>query len=172
MLAKGDILTQQQFENICVEVFVKNNWPIEQVEKEPYKMQALRLVGEKNFEAWKLKFLSARTLKRRIEQRYGQMKSDLMQILAGASTTCTTSDIWTKYGKSFIAVTVHWIDPQSLVRFKALLSVKQFDGSHTYDRIAKRLYLRAKEFNIVEKTQFCITDGGKRNWENVMHAEV
>jgi hypothetical protein len=71
-----------------------------------------------------------------------------------------TSDIWSAHHKSFIAVTIHWFDPETKARFNCLLTLRRFKFNHTYNRIAKRLYKILSDFGILEKTFSMTTDGG------------
>ncbi|XP_071055951.1 uncharacterized protein [Onthophagus taurus] len=73
---------------------------------------------------------------------------------------CTTADIWSCKNRSFLGVTVHWID-DNLERRSAALSCSRFKGVHSFNRIAEALdeinikfYLNYK--NIVST----ITDNG------------
>lgn len=42
-----------------------------------------------------------------------------------------TADIWSVNNKSFMGVTVHWIDAGTLIRGKAAIACKRFRGRHS-----------------------------------------
>lgn len=49
------------------------------------------------------------------------------------------TDIWSVNNKSFMAVTIHWIDAGALIREKAEIPCKRFRGRHTYNAVATEL---------------------------------
>uniref|UniRef100_A0A671KDJ4 HAT C-terminal dimerisation domain-containing protein n=1 Tax=Sinocyclocheilus anshuiensis TaxID=1608454 RepID=A0A671KDJ4_9TELE len=73
----------------------------------------------------------------------------------------TTADIWTAYNKSFLGVTVHWIDSETLQRKKAAIACRRFRGRHTYDAIASELEDIFSQYGLTaEKVTACVTDNG------------
>ncbi len=73
----------------------------------------------------------------------------------------TTTDCWSTRRKSFIGVTAHWLDPDSLTRFSAALACKQLRGSHTFDGLASALNDIHSEFEIRRKILRTTTDNGR-----------
>jgi hypothetical protein len=55
--------------------------------------------------------INGRQLRSNINKKYTAMKADIRKALAEAEKVCTTADIWSAHGRSFLGVTVHWIDP-------------------------------------------------------------
>lgn len=100
------------------------------------------------------------TVTAQLEERFQQRKADLRNHLQKVGTVCTTADCWTSRRRSFIGVTVHWIDVETLERRGACLAVKQITGSHTYDVIAKELEHINEEFCLTDKICFTVTDSG------------
>ncbi len=68
-----------------------------------------------------------------------EMETDLKKTFADLEYVSTTADIWTAQNKSFLGITVHWIDPASLQRQKAAIACRRFRGRHTYDTIAAEI---------------------------------
>jgi len=51
----------------------------------------------------------------------------------------TTVDVWTAYHRSFLGMTVHWIDSDTLKRCKAAIACARMMGRHTYDILASNV---------------------------------
>jgi hypothetical protein len=89
-----------------------------------------------------------------------ETKQKLKDKLATLESVCTTADCWTSRRRSFIGVTVHWLDTTGLQRRGCCLAVRELSGRHTYDVIAKTLESIHNEFDITEKISFTVTDSG------------
>uniref|UniRef100_A0A3Q2ECX1 HAT C-terminal dimerisation domain-containing protein n=1 Tax=Cyprinodon variegatus TaxID=28743 RepID=A0A3Q2ECX1_CYPVA len=73
----------------------------------------------------------------------------------------TTADIWTAKNRSFLGVTVHWIDSETLQRKKAAIACHRFRGRHSYDAIASELEDIFSQYGLTtEKVTACVTDNG------------
>lgn len=73
----------------------------------------------------------------------------------------TTADIWTAYNRSFLGVTVHWIDSETLQWKKAAIACRSFRGRHTYDAIASEFEDIFSQYGLTtEKVTACVTDNG------------
>ena len=49
-----------------------------------------------------------------IDKVYDSMLSKIKQILEKIDVVCTTVDVWTAHHRSYLGMTVHWIDPHTL----------------------------------------------------------
>lgn len=108
----------------------------------------VELPGGKVFEA---------TLKSQFDER----KNFVIEALLKARKVCTTSDAWTKGGKSFLGVTAHYIDETTLKRYSFLLVFRRIVGRSTYDVLGKLMYDIHNEFGLnLEKITHTVTDGG------------
>ena len=74
---------------------------------------------------WCSKVPSRRTLTRDIELAYTKAKQDLISLLAAQRTVATTADSWRAHRRSFLGMTVHWIDGESLERRYATLACRE-----------------------------------------------
>ena len=54
---------------------------------------------------------------------------------------CTTADadVWTASRRSYLGMTVHWIDCSTLKCCKAVIACAQITGRHTYDVLAAKI---------------------------------
>lgn len=60
----------------------------------------------------------------------------------------TSADIWSGRRRSFMGVTVHWIEELSLERRSAAIACRRFKSFHTADRIAELLHTIHDEFDL------------------------
>ncbi|XP_065316758.1 uncharacterized protein LOC135925394 [Gordionus sp. m RMFG-2023] len=105
-----------------------------------------------------MKIICRQTLTSRISKYFVQMKDILIEKLLEPNYVCTTADCWTAFNRSYIGITVHWIDVEKLERRSAILACQRLQGRHTYDVISKALTAVFKEFHIQNKNICTITD--------------
>lgn len=82
------------------------------------------------------KVISRPTVRSRIHEAANHMKKTVMAHLGRVNYVATTTDCWTALQRSYIGVTCHWIDEETLVRRSAALACKRLRGSHTFDVLA------------------------------------
>lgn len=103
---------------------------------------------------------TTKTLMSDLNYKYEQLKNRLKEIIANANFLCLTADVWTKRSKSYLGVSIHFLDDQ-LNRQSYLLALKRIYGRHTHAVLAEMLFKIQKEFNIKRsKVTHIITDGG------------
>lgn len=71
---------------------------------------------------------------------------------------CATADVWSTKHKSYMGVTVHWVDSKSLERKSSVLCCRRFESPHTGERIASLLNSIYSEFGIADKILVTVTD--------------
>jgi hypothetical protein len=79
--------------------------------------------------------MSRRTLGRRINDTFVIQMLTVKEQLALQQFVCTTADVWSTSKRSYMGVTVHWIDTVSFDRCSAALACRRFKGKHSYDHI-------------------------------------
>ena len=100
------------------------------------------------------------TVAKQLEERFEVRKQELKEKLANVARVCTTADCWTSRRRSFLGVTIHWLEKDTLQRKGGSLALRVLSGRHTYDKLAKVLESINNEFNIGEKICFTVTDSG------------
>lgn len=82
---------------------------------------------------------------------YKTMKADLTNLLSKVSYVATTADSWTGHNKSFLGMTVHWINKETLKREKVLLACKEMSVSQTSNIQANNIMDIHQQFGIEHK---------------------
>lgn len=96
-----------------------------------------------------------------LRDQFDEQKKLIIAALAKCRKVCTTSDVWSKGGKSFLGVTAHYIDEHTLQRYSFLLAFRRFIGRSTYDVLGKLMYDIHNEFGLnIDKLTHTVTDGG------------
>lgn len=62
--------------------------------------------------------------------------------------------------RSYLGITIHWIDEETLKRRSAILSCRRVKGKHTYDVLAKIINEVFTEYHIQNKVCCTTTDSG------------
>ncbi|KMQ85726.1 tol2 transposase [Lasius niger] len=74
--------------------------------------------------------------------------TNVKQSLEAVDFVCTTADVWSSSKRSFLGITVHWIDSGTLKREGAAIACRRFKGAHTYDKVAKVISEVHSEFDL------------------------
>uniref|UniRef100_A0A3P9J033 HAT C-terminal dimerisation domain-containing protein n=1 Tax=Oryzias latipes TaxID=8090 RepID=A0A3P9J033_ORYLA len=92
-----------------------------------------------------------------LENEYKKMKAALKLALDDVQFVSTTADIWTS-NKSYMGVTIHWFNQDTLERHKAALACKRVRGRHTFDVIAAELEQIHSSFGLLNKAVATVTE--------------
>uniref|UniRef100_A0A3P9KHU5 HAT C-terminal dimerisation domain-containing protein n=1 Tax=Oryzias latipes TaxID=8090 RepID=A0A3P9KHU5_ORYLA len=93
-----------------------------------------------------------------LENEYKKMKAALKLALDDVQFVSTTADIWTANNRSYMGVTIHWFNQDTLERHKAALACKRVRGRHTFDVIAAELEQIHSSFSLLNKLVATVTD--------------
>ncbi|KAK7940294.1 hypothetical protein WMY93_003620 [Mugilogobius chulae] len=107
-----------------------------------------------------LKVTDRVTLFTKVDLAFSKMREELLAKLNNIQYVCTTADIWTANSESFLGMTCHWIDPNSLERKSAALGFARLQGRITYETISGRIHDIHLAYNIESKVQTTFTDNG------------
>ena len=106
------------------------------------------------------KIICRQTLPKKIGDRFQTSKQAFIDMLKKVPAVCTRSNAWKSRGRSYMGVTRHRLESDSLLRKSACLTVRRIFVSHTYDALAKTLSAVHKEFQISRKVVVTINDSG------------
>lgn len=97
-------------------------------------------------------------MKANIDEVFSNHIEELCSELDGVEFICCTADMWSTQHKSYIGVTAHWVDKNTLQRKSTLLARRRFNSPHGNTRIAEILNEIYDEFKITFKLIGTVTD--------------
>jgi hypothetical protein len=103
---------------------------------------------------------SRRKLSRDIAQLGDEAKAILTSKLEKVNHVAITADSWSAHNRSFLGMTVHWCDGETLKREKAVLGIKEIIVQQTGDYLAKAMMDLLHEFGLASKAVSITTDNG------------
>ena len=74
-----------------------------------------------------------------MDKLYDAKVKKVKEILETVDFVSTTADVWTAHNRSYLGITVHWINPITLKRCKAAIACIRVTGHHTYDALAEKI---------------------------------
>ncbi|XP_011704957.1 PREDICTED: uncharacterized protein LOC105460219, partial [Wasmannia auropunctata] len=107
-----------------------------------------------------IRIICRKTLKEKIQQEYKKMKSAIENKLAEIEVISATADLWSKAKRSYLGITIHWINPQTLQRESVALACRRIKGRHMYDNLAKAIMSVFLDYHIQNKICCTTTDNG------------
>ncbi|XP_076625083.1 uncharacterized protein LOC143343753 [Colletes latitarsis] len=150
-------LTQENLNRDITNYILHSMAPLRTVE-DPY---FLKIFENLNISDYGTRIMSRRDLTYHIRELFNENISKVKNSLKELKFVCTTADIWSARGSSFLGVTAHWIEPQTLERKSVALACRRFAGIHSYDKIAERLEEIHVDFDLnFPKLTATVTDNG------------
>ena len=101
-----------------------------------------------------------KTICSHLEQVYKSMMKKIKENLEEVEKVSTTADVWTTHHRSYLGITIHWIDEKSLKRQKGTIACIHIVGRHTYDILAAKIEELHRSFGLQGKISATITDNG------------
>ena len=95
-----------------------------------------------------------------LDHQYDLVVQKVKSSLASVEHVSTTADVWTGHNRSYLGMTVHWIDPATLERRKAAISCCRVTGRHTYDVLASKIESVHTNYGLLGKITATVTDNG------------
>ncbi|KAL4135924.1 hypothetical protein QTP88_007503 [Uroleucon formosanum] len=137
-------ITQKILDNAIVKFVVDEIQLLQIVDKLSF-IELVRLGLPKD-----IKIMCEKTLSIKIEQSVLDMKNDLIEKLSKVSYVATTADAWSNGKRSYLGITVHWIDPKTLSHCNGALACTPQLLFNTY-----------VSFKIQNKVMRTTTDNGR-----------
>uniref|UniRef100_A0A9J8CTB9 Transposase n=1 Tax=Cyprinus carpio carpio TaxID=630221 RepID=A0A9J8CTB9_CYPCA len=134
-LSSTSAITQSKVNSLVLEFIIADVQPFSLVENASFREMIAGISGGRTHEA-------------------------ITETLQDVQTVCTTADQWTAHHMSFMGITCHWIEPETLDRKSAALPCERIRGRHTYDVIAAKVSQIHAEFQIQGKVSATVTDNG------------
>ena len=86
-----------------------------------------------------------------LDKVYELMMSKIKGTLEAVCRVSTTADVWSVHNKSYLGMTVHWIDESSLMYQKAMIDCTHVIGWRTYDVLAAKIEEIHEQFGLSGK---------------------
>ncbi|GAA6108336.1 uncharacterized protein LOC113065358 [Tachysurus ichikawai] len=104
--------------------------------------------------------MSRPTVRLRIQEAAMHVKKAITARLSKVEFVSTTADCWSVRQRSYIGVTGHWIEEETLERKSVALACKRLRGRHTFDILASSLDDIHSQYHIRDKIVRTTTDSG------------
>lgn len=102
--------------------------------------------------------LTAKTLSKCIDDRFMTMKAEILEKLKHTRFVCTTADVWSSRRRSFLGVTVHWLN-KKFERESHAIACSRFKGTHDNASIAMHINNAHQAYGLnAENVVFTVTD--------------
>ena len=124
-------ISSTKLRNALFEYIIENMQPLSTVESPAFQ----KLIGS----ICPYRLPDRKSFTQHLDKPYDLMVKKVKEALEGVDGVSTTADVWTANHRSYIGMTVHWIDTDTLKRCKAMIACVRITGHHTYDVIASRI---------------------------------
>ena len=137
---------------LVTEYIIDDMLPLTTVESPAFK----KLID--SFSPCPVQLPDRKTISLHIEQAYESMMKKIKENLAEVEKVTTTADVWTAHHKSYLGMTVHWINEKSLKREKAAIACIRIFGRHTYEILAVKIEEVHRSFGLHGKISATVTE--------------
>ena len=143
-----------KMKNLVAEYIINDMLPLSTVKSPGFK----KLIAEMTSSSVELP--NRKALATYLDKAYELMMSKIKGVLEAVCRVSTTADVCTGHNKSYLSITVHWIDESSLMRQKAAIACTRVIRRHTYDVLAAKIEQVHEKYGLVGKISATITDNG------------
>jgi len=135
--------SQEQFEKGITNFIIHSMVPLRTVEN-PFFKKIFENIGITK----KINVPSRRNLGRKIHNLFEDTKEKIINDIKDIKYVCTTTDVWSSKKRSFLGVTIHWIDVDNFQRRSSSLACCRFRWTHSYEKISDLLQAIHLEYNL------------------------
>lgn len=154
---------KENVENAIIRFIIQDMQPFMRTETSAFRNLIAVCLGYTDNDEAKLPFnlMGEKTVKRRISKLYDEHVKNLEKTLSKQRWFCLTMDIWSCKNRSFLGVSIHYIDEQTFERNSFVLTCQDFPSPHTHERIAERLQILYHKFSLKPSSIVAsVTDNG------------
>jgi KRAB domain-containing zinc finger protein len=151
--ANANLVSQAKVNELVVGFITEGLMPFSVVEMPSFKALVTGLQPNRSV-------ISRPTVMKRISEKATLAKQNIKGAMVKVQHVATTTDCWTAHRRSFLGVTSHWLDEETLERESAALACLRLKGKHTYDVLAAKLEDIHTEYDIQAKIDMTTTDSG------------
>ncbi|BES96944.1 Hypothetical protein NTJ_09757 [Nesidiocoris tenuis] len=150
-------LNQTDFGHLISKYIVSAMIPFRAVEDPHF----VKIFKKLHVESYGLKLPNRATVVKIIRRLYEKNQETLINILRETEHVCATADIWSGKKRSFLGVTVHWLDSNNCERHSAAIACRRFKNAHTHITVAAMLRSIFADFGLNQKKIVAVvTDNG------------
>jgi len=144
--------SSMRLRNALLEYVIEDMQPLTTVESPAFR----KLIGS----VCSYQLPDRKSFTQHLDKLYDSMVKKVKEALEVIDGVSTTADVWTAHHRSYLGMTVHWIDKDTLKRCKAAIACVRITGRHTYDVIASRIEQIHANYGLNGKVVATITDNG------------
>lgn len=149
----ANLVTQIQVDNLLMKFITEGLMPFSLVEQPAFKEFVTGLQPNRSV-------MCRATVVKKIGEKANLVKKNLKTAMSEVQHIATTTDCWSARRRSYIGVTAHWIETETLQRKSCVLACRRLKGKHTFDVLAAQLEDIHTEFEIRSKVVKTTTDNG------------
>ena len=146
-------ITQSHFENLILKFVTDTLSPLSVVEQQSFKDLLVNLRPD-------LEMPSRYKITTHLAKTKEQVMGKVNAAMNGVESVATTTDCWLVHHRSFLGITTHWLNAETMKREYATLACRRLTGSHNYLLLGKEIAKVHDHFNITENFVATTTDYG------------
>jgi hypothetical protein len=141
-----NVVTKKELDKLVTDFLVSTMQPLSLVENPEFVKLMTTLQ--------KHPVMNRKQVKAALDHRYDAMILKLKDVLGSQMFLCAIADCWSAVNGSFIGMTIHWLQEDTLQRKSAVLACSRIFGRHTHDVLAKEMSNILRCFRISHKVLY------------------